>query len=100
MYLYICIYTVYSDERDRYKKYHNFIPVIDKALFSTAMDRGWYNAALNEISTSADENFLFGGILNTAKSFALSEPELAGWVRYGMNHEILDDKRDDIELKY
>jgi hypothetical protein len=33
---------------------------------------------MKEISTSADENFLFGGILNTGKSFALSEPELAG----------------------
>jgi hypothetical protein len=42
------------------------------------MDRGCYNAATNEISTSSDENFLFGGILNTGKSIALSEPELAG----------------------
>jgi hypothetical protein len=43
-----------------------------------AMDRGCYNAALNEISTPSDENFSFGGILNTGKSFALSEPELEG----------------------
>ncbi len=46
--------TVYADERDRCKQYHNFIPVIDTALFSTAMDRGLYNAAINKISTSAD----------------------------------------------
>jgi hypothetical protein len=43
-----------------------------------AMDRGCYNAAINKILTSVDENFLFGGILNTGNSFALSEPELAG----------------------
>ncbi len=42
------------------------------------MDRGCYNAAVNKISTSADENFSFGDILNTGHSFALSEPELAG----------------------
>jgi hypothetical protein len=41
------------------------------------MDRGCNNAAVNEISTSADENFSFGGILNTGNSFALSGPELA-----------------------
>jgi hypothetical protein len=29
----------------------------------------------------ADENLLFGGILNKGKSFTLSEPELAGWVQ-------------------
>jgi hypothetical protein len=51
------------------------------------MDRGWYNAAINEISTSADENCSFGGILNTGNSYALSEPELAGWVGSGMTHE-------------
>jgi hypothetical protein len=45
------------------------------------MDRGCYNAAINEISPSADENFLYGGILNTGNSFSLSEPELAGWVQ-------------------
>ncbi len=33
------------------------------------------------------ENFLFGVILNTFKSLALSEPELAGWLRYGMTHK-------------
>jgi hypothetical protein len=33
-------HTVYADERDRCKRYHNFIPVIDTALFSMAMDRG------------------------------------------------------------
>ncbi len=43
-----------------------------------AMDRGCYNAAINKISTFADENFSFGGILNTGNSFALSKPELAG----------------------
>jgi hypothetical protein len=47
------------------------------ALFS-AMDRGCYNAVINGISTSSDENCLFGGILKTDKSFALSEPDLAG----------------------
>jgi hypothetical protein len=59
-----------------------------------AMDRGCYNAAINEISTSADENFSFGGILNTGYSFALLmfssdfcmtghvHPRyIAGWVR-------------------
>jgi hypothetical protein len=30
-----------------------------------AMDRGCYNAAINEISTFSDENVSFGGILNT-----------------------------------
>ncbi len=45
------------------------------------MDIGWYNAAINEISTSADKNFSFGGILNTGNSFALSEHELAEWVQ-------------------
>ena len=78
---------VYADERDRCKQYHNFIPVTDTALFSTAMDRGCYNAAINEISTSSDENFSFGCILSTGKSFALSEPELAEWLRLGMTHE-------------
>ncbi len=68
--------TVYADERDRCKQCNNLIPVIDRALFSTAMDRGYYNAAINEISTSVDENFSFGGILNTDNSFALSGPEL------------------------
>jgi hypothetical protein len=72
--------TVYADECDRCKQYNNFIPIIDTALFSTAMDRGCYYAAINEISTSSEENFLFGCILSTGKSFALSEPELAGWV--------------------
>jgi hypothetical protein len=51
------VITVYADERDECKQYNNFIPVIDRALFSTAMDGGCYNAAMNEISTSADENF-------------------------------------------
>jgi hypothetical protein len=36
---------------------------------------------------SADENFLFGGILNTGNSFAFSGPELAEWVRLGMTHK-------------
>jgi hypothetical protein len=53
------------------------------------MERGCYNAAINEISTSSDENFLFGGTLSTGKSFALSEPELAGWLGSGMTHENL-----------
>ncbi len=74
------IYTVYADERDRCKQYNNFIPIIDRALFSTAKDRGCYNAAINEILTSSDENFSFGCIVSTGKSFALSEPELAGWM--------------------
>jgi hypothetical protein len=65
---------------------HN-IPAIDRALFSTAMDRECYKAAINKISTSADENFSFGGILNTDNPFALSGPELAEWVRLGMTHE-------------
>jgi hypothetical protein len=30
---------------------------------------------------------LFGGILNTGNSFALSGPELAEWVRLGMTQE-------------
>jgi hypothetical protein len=75
---YVC--TVYADERDRCKQCHNFIPVIDTALFSKAMDRGCYNAVINKISTSSDEKFLFGGTLSTGKSFALSEPELPGWM--------------------
>jgi hypothetical protein len=45
------------------------------------MDIACYDAAINEISKYAEENFLFGGILNTGYSFPLSEPELAGWVR-------------------
>jgi hypothetical protein len=45
-----------------------------------AMDRGCDNAATNEKSTPADENFSFGGILSKHNFFALSEPELAGWV--------------------
>jgi hypothetical protein len=53
------------------------------------MDRVCYNAAINEISMSSDENFLFGGTLSTGKSFALSEPELAGWLGSGMTHENL-----------
>jgi hypothetical protein len=73
-------YTVYTDECDRCKQYNNFIPIIDTALFSMAMDRECYNAAINKKSTSSDENFSFGFILCTGKSFALSEPELAGWV--------------------
>jgi hypothetical protein len=32
---------------------------------------------------------MFGGILNKGNSFALSEPELAGWMREGMTHENL-----------
>ncbi len=51
------------------------------------MDRGCYNAAINEISTSADENFSFSDILNTGNSFAHSDPELAEWVTLGMTHE-------------
>jgi hypothetical protein len=66
--------TGYTDER--YQCNNNFIPIIDTALFST-VDIGCYNAATNEISTPSDENFLYGGILSTGKSFALSEPELA-----------------------
>jgi hypothetical protein len=46
-----------------------------------AMDRGCYNKAINKILTTSNENFSFGGILNIGKSFALSEPELAGWER-------------------
>jgi hypothetical protein len=69
------------DERDRCKQYNNFIPIIDTALFSIAMDRGFYNAAIKEISTSLDEKFLFGYILSTGKSYTLSEPELAGLMR-------------------
>jgi hypothetical protein len=49
--------TVYADELDQCKQYNNFIPVTDTALFSTAMDRGCYNAAINKISISPDENF-------------------------------------------
>jgi hypothetical protein len=81
-YLFYC--TVYEDERDRCKQCNNFIPVIDRALFSTAMDRGCYKAAIKEI---ADENFSFVGILNTSNSFALSGPELVERVRKGMTHE-------------
>ncbi len=62
------------------KQYNNFIPVIDTALFSMALDRGCYNAATNKKSTSTGDNFSFGGILRKDKSFALSEPELALWV--------------------
>ncbi len=49
------------------------------SAITSAMDRGCYNAAINEISTSADENFSFGGVLNTGNPFALSGPELAEW---------------------
>jgi hypothetical protein len=45
-----------------------------------AMDGGCYNTATDKKSISADENFSFGGILNKGNSFALSEPESAGWV--------------------
>jgi hypothetical protein len=38
-------------------------------------------AATNEKSTSTDENFSSGGILNKGNSFTLSKPELAGWLR-------------------
>jgi hypothetical protein len=34
-----------------------------------ALDRRFYNAATKEKSTSADENFLLGGILNKGNSF-------------------------------
>ncbi len=68
-------------EHDWCKQYDNFIPVIDTTLFSTVMDRGCYNTAINKISMYSDENFSFGGILNRGNSFALSEPKLAGWVR-------------------
>ncbi len=54
-------HTVNTGERDKCKQCNNFIPVIDTALFSMAMDRGWYNTATYEKSMSADENFLFGG---------------------------------------
>jgi hypothetical protein len=40
--------TVYPDEHDRCKQYNNFIPIIDTALFSMAMDRGCSNAAVNK----------------------------------------------------
>ncbi len=33
----LCI--AYMDEHDWYKQYNNFIPIIDTALFSMAMDR-------------------------------------------------------------
>jgi hypothetical protein len=46
------------------------------------MDRVCYNATISDKSMSADEKFLFGGILNKGNnSFALSEPELAGSVQ-------------------
>jgi hypothetical protein len=66
--------TLYADECDRCKHYNNFIPVIDAALFSMVMDRGCYNSFTDEKSSSADRNFLFGGILHEGTSFALSEP--------------------------
>jgi hypothetical protein len=65
---------------DRCKQYNTFIAVIETSLFSTAMDRGCYNAATNRKSTSVEEKFSFSGLLNKGNSFALSEPELAGWV--------------------
>jgi hypothetical protein len=40
------IYVVYADECDRRKLYNNFIPIIDTALFSIAINRGGYNTAI------------------------------------------------------
>jgi hypothetical protein len=51
--------TEYADERDWCKQYNNFIPVVDTALFSIAMDRRCYDAATNKKSMSPDENFLY-----------------------------------------
>jgi hypothetical protein len=48
---------VYVDECDWCQQYNNFIPTIDTAQFSMAIDRGCYNAATNKKSTSSDENF-------------------------------------------
>ncbi len=62
-------HTTEQHERDLGKQHKNFIPVIDTALFSIAMDIACYDAAINEISKYAEENFLFGGILNTGNSF-------------------------------
>jgi hypothetical protein len=50
-------HTVYADKRDRCNQSNNFIPIIDTALFSTAMDRGCYNAAMNKISTYEMKTF-------------------------------------------
>jgi hypothetical protein len=70
--------VIYVTERDLCKQYNKFIPVIDTGMkISTAMDREGYNAATNEKSTSANENFSFGGILSKGNPFALSEQELA-----------------------
>jgi hypothetical protein len=79
--------TVYADECDQCKQYSNFIPIIDTALFSMAMDRGCYNAAIKKKSTSLDENFSFVVILSKGYWFTLSEAELAGCVRQGMTHK-------------
>jgi hypothetical protein len=59
-------YRVYADERDWCKQYNNFIPVTDTALFSTAMDRGCYNAATNKNQLPQMKTFCL------VASFALS----------------------------
>jgi hypothetical protein len=51
------------------------------------MDRGAFRGVTDKKSPSANENFLFGGVLNEGNSFSLSESELAGWVGSGMTHE-------------
>jgi hypothetical protein len=71
----LIISTLYADEHDRCKQYNNFIPAIDTALFSMAIDRGCYNTATVKKSSSTDKHFLFGGILHTGNSFSLSEPD-------------------------
>ncbi len=65
--------TVYTDERDQCNQY-NFIPLIDTALFSTAIVTRYYNKTTDGKFISVNENFLFGGILYKGNSFALSEP--------------------------
>jgi hypothetical protein len=51
------------DERNQCKQYDNLIPVIDTALFSMAMDRVCYNAAISKL----------GSILNTSLSHFLNQ---------------------------
>jgi hypothetical protein len=92
--------TVYLDDCDQYKQYKNFIPVIDTALFSMAIDRRCNNTATVKKSLSTDKNYSFCSILHTVNSFSHSEP--VGRMIAERNISRIpfkkDDKRAAIEL--
>jgi hypothetical protein len=69
-------------------------------MFSMTINRGCHNAATDEKSMSAGENFLFGDILNKGNSFSLSEPfNRMGVVRNDSQKPIKKDgKRAVIQL--